>query len=93
MIEILNANKPDIVGAAASSLCMLHCLATPIIFLAGAHSAAHAAEAPVWWILIDYIFLAISFLAIDATRKTSTKKVDRSRLVYELDIFVIGHPK
>lgn len=74
MIQIQKINKPDMIGVAASSLCVLHCIATPIIFLASAHSGAHAADAPFWWILIDYLFLAISLAAINTTNRTSLRK-------------------
>ena len=54
----------DSVGIIASTLCMIHCIGTPFIFIAKACSATCCAEAPLWWIVIDYIFLFISFIAI-----------------------------
>jgi len=54
----------DNVGIIASTLCMIHCIGTPFIFIAKACSATCCAEAPLWWIIIDYIFLFISFIAI-----------------------------
>ena len=65
--------KPDYLGAAASTLCLLHCLATPIVFIASACSATCCADTPVWWQLIDYAFLAVSFIAITVAAKNSTK--------------------
>ena len=54
----------DNVGIIASTLCMIHCIGTPFIFIAKACSATCCAEAPLWWVIIDYIFLFISFIAI-----------------------------
>lgn len=72
MINIQKLTKADTVGAAASSLCIVHCMAAPFIFMAGAYSAAHA-HTPVWWQLLDYLFLVISFIAIRRSAKASTK--------------------
>ena len=54
----------DTIGIIAGSLCTIHCIATPFLFIAKACSTACCAEAPVWWIMIDYLFLFISFIAI-----------------------------
>ena len=54
----------DSVGIIASTLCMIHCIGTPFIFIAKACSATCCADAPLWWLVIDYIFLFISFIAI-----------------------------
>ena len=54
----------DNVGIIASSLCMIHCIGTPFLFIAKACSTSCCSEAPVWWQLIDYLFLIISFVAI-----------------------------
>ena len=51
----------DSVGIIASTLCMIHCIGTPFIFIAKACSATCCSEAPLWWVIIDYIFLFISF--------------------------------
>lgn len=75
-----NINRSsDILGASASTLCLIHCLATPLLFLAQAHGAHdhhdHGAESvPMIWEMLDYVFLVISALAISySTRKTSHK--------------------
>ena len=54
----------DSVGIIASTLCMIHCIGTPFIFIAKACSATCCSEAPLWWVVIDYVFLCISFIAI-----------------------------
>lgn len=65
--------KSDSVGAIASGLCLIHCLATPLIFVAQACSASCCSSAPAWWRGIDYVFLAIAFFAIRKSTKSSSK--------------------
>ena len=64
--------KPDTLGAFASSLCMVHCLATPLLFIAHTCSAGGCASTPIWWKGIDYLFLAISFFAIYRSTRTTS---------------------
>ena len=64
--------KADYVGAVASVLCLIHCAATPFLFLVKTCAHSCCVDAPVWWQLIDYVFLIISGLAIYyATRNTT----------------------
>ncbi|MCH2046243.1 MAG: MerC domain-containing protein [Saprospiraceae bacterium] len=64
--------QSDNVGALASGLCLIHCLATPFIFVAQSCSASCCADAPLWWSFIDYFFIVISFFAVmDSAKKTS----------------------
>jgi multidrug transporter EmrE-like cation transporter len=72
--------KADSIGALASSLCLLHCLATPFLFMAQSHLAHHSDTTPYWWQVIDLIFLAISFLALNQSTKSSTSKPIRYSL-------------
>lgn len=65
--------KPDTLGAVASTLCLLHCLATPLLFIAHASSAGVHETAPLWWKSIDYLFLIISFFAIYRSTQNTTK--------------------
>ncbi|MCH2023496.1 MAG: MerC domain-containing protein [Saprospiraceae bacterium] len=71
MVSIVQ--KSDTLGALASGLCLIHCLATPIIFIAQSCSSSCCSSAPLWWQLIDFIFLAISFCAIYWTAKKTSK--------------------
>lgn len=63
--------KPDTVGALASSLCVIHCLMTPLIFAAQSLTAVHEHSAPVWWQNLDFLFIIISFIAINQSTKNS----------------------
>ena len=67
--------KADTVGAIASTLCVIHCLATPFIFVVQSCTAACCANAPGWWASFDYIFLLISFVSIYRSTQTTTKKI------------------
>jgi hypothetical protein len=64
-------NKSDIVGMLASGLCMIHCLATPLIFVVQVSATCYE-KGPWWWKMIDYAFLVISIIAIYySAKKTS----------------------
>ena len=68
MLNALNITikkiKVDSVGAFISGLCMVHCLSTPVFFIASACSAACCNLAPAWWQAMDYFFLVISLLSL-----------------------------
>ena len=53
--------KSDALGAIASGLCILHCLATPFFFIASACSLSCCNNAPLWWQWMDYVFLGFRF--------------------------------
>ncbi|QDO94444.1 MerC domain-containing protein [Formosa sediminum] len=64
--------KPDDLGALASTLCLLHCIATPFLFLAQSCAIHCSEDAPVWWRLIDYFFLVVSFFAVYRSTQTTS---------------------
>lgn len=63
----------DSVGAAASFLCLVHCLITPFIFVASVCTASCCEAAPTWWKWIDIFFLVISFFAVYRASTTTSK--------------------
>lgn len=64
-MTIKNMNiSSDVIGAFSSGLCLVHCLATPFIFIAQSCSTSCCADAPFEWMLLDYIFVVISFVAV-----------------------------
>ncbi|MEJ6589220.1 MAG: MerC domain-containing protein [Crocinitomicaceae bacterium] len=67
--------KPDSIGALASSLCLIHCAATPFLFIAQSCSATCCESAPSWWVSLDYLFLALSFWAIYQSTQNTSKKI------------------
>ncbi|MDO6853532.1 MerC domain-containing protein [Cellulophaga lytica] len=69
----LTLNRPDTFGALASALCLVHCFATPFIFIAHSCAAGGCVTSPVWWRSLDYIFLIISFFAVLKSAKNTSK--------------------
>tara|TARA_B100000900_G_C20310650_1_gene606010 strand:+ start:324 stop:716 length:393 start_codon:yes stop_codon:yes gene_type:complete len=67
----LYAQKYDAIGAFASFMCMIHCLATPFLFIASACSATCCDATPLWWQWVDYIFLGVSLFAVINITRTS----------------------
>lgn len=64
--------KIDALGALASALCLVHCLATPFLFL-GLFGLSNKAESVTpFWGSLDWIFLAITFFAVFRSAKTTT---------------------
>jgi hypothetical protein len=68
----ITSTKSDLIGALAGMVCLLHCIATPFLFIAVAGSANHGVEAPVWWISINYTFLVVAFFAVLQSVKTTS---------------------
>jgi len=65
--------KTDKIGIIASTLCMIHCIATPFLFLAQSYSTSCCGASPNWWSSLDFLFLLISFFAIYQSSKNSSK--------------------
>ena len=69
----ITAPRTDNIGILASTLCMIHCLATPFLFIAKSCSASCCEASPNWWSSLDFIFLIVSFFAIYQSNKNSSK--------------------
>ncbi len=67
--------KSDAIGIFASSLCMIHCLVTPFIFIAQSCNASCCSSSPNWWSAIDFGFLLFSFFAVISSVKTSINPI------------------
>ena len=72
MIRLITS-KPDIFGAVASSLCVVHCLVTPLLFISHLYTSTGYEAVPFWWKDLDFLFLTISFIAIYRATKTTSK--------------------
>ena len=70
---ILSNQKADSIGAISSTLCLIHCVATPFIFFAQSSLFNFGNEAPVWWKFFDYFFLVVSFIAVYRSTQTTSK--------------------
>lgn len=73
MIGVIKS-RVDYFGALAGGLCLIHCLATPFVFVAKACSMTCCDAAPGWWKLIDVLFLGVSFIAIFFAGKRASKR-------------------
>ena len=82
--------KPDAIGSLASTLCLIHCVATPFIFITQACTISCCAEAPIWWQALDYIFIIISFFAILRSTQTSSNKTIKILLWSTWFIFFVS---
>jgi hypothetical protein len=67
----------DQIGAVSSALCMLHCLATPFLFLSQSSLIFISVDFTLPWFIINYIFLFISFIAIYYSVKNSSNRFIR----------------
>jgi hypothetical protein len=66
--------KSDIIGASASALCAVHCIATPFLFVAqSCHADACCEVSPGWWNAIDYIFVGVTFAAVFFSARNSAR--------------------
>ncbi|MEM1000261.1 MAG: MerC domain-containing protein [Bacteroidota bacterium] len=87
MATTFNFKRSDTWGALASGLCLIHCVATPFIFIAHAgahehgHEHGHAHASPLWWGTIDIIFLAVSLLAVAWSARNTSKNWMRYALI------------
>ena len=71
----LITEKSNSIGAIASLVCLIHCLATPFLFIAKLSDSCCEAS-PTWWTGLDYLFLVIAFFAVyQSTRLTTNKKI------------------
>jgi len=64
----------DWIGVLSSGLCMIHCIATPFIFIAKSCSTSCCASAPAEWAALDYLFIGISFIAVYFSTKNTSKE-------------------
>ena len=67
------ALKYDNLGILTSFLCLVHCMATPFLFIAKSCSASCCSAAPTWWALFDLIFLFMALTAIYFVFKNKSK--------------------
>ena len=62
---------PDNIGATISTLCVIHCFATPILFV----TQSYMLVVPGWWQALNYVFLLLSFFAVYKTSQNSSNQI------------------
>ncbi|MGD1844784.1 MAG: MerC domain-containing protein [Salibacteraceae bacterium] len=57
--------KSDLLGTVASGLCVVHCAATPLLFVVQTCAVTGCCTgSPTWWSAIDYLFIGITAFAV-----------------------------
>ena len=67
---------PDNLGATISTLCVIHCFATPFLFI----TQSYMLVVPGWWQALNYMFLALSFFAVYKTSQNSSNQIVKTLL-------------
>ena len=66
--------KSNSVGIIASFVCLIHCIATPFIFIAKICTSTCCDSAPTWWVSLDYVFLVVSLIAVYQSSRSSNNR-------------------
>jgi len=75
MLKAINlSTRSDLLGSVASTLCLIHCLATPFLFAAHAGHVHGHHEHPAWWGALDIMFIAISCAAVYWSARNSSRR-------------------
>ena len=83
----ITIKNPDYFGVITGGLCILHCIATPLLFISNAKLAGHVT--PIEWQLLNFVFVALSFLAIRNSAKNSSNPTVKV-LFYVLWVILFG---
>ena len=83
----ITIKNPDSFGVITGGLCILHCIATPLLFISNAKLAGHGT--PIEWQLLNFVFVALSFLAIINSAKNSSNPTVKV-LFYVLWVILFG---
>ena len=58
------AKKSDFFGVMSSTLCLMHCLLTPVLFVI-----------PFWWKGMNFVFVAVSLSAVYFSSKNTSRSI------------------
>lgn len=83
------SNRSDSLGAFASGLCLIHCVATPFLFVLQPLAVSEEA-APLWWQSLDYVFLIVSFFAVYWSAINTSKSWMRSALWISFSVLTMA---
>ena len=84
----LALHKSDNIGILSSTLCILHCLVTPFVFLTQAYTINNYASIHTYWKYIDFLFLMVSFFAVYRSAKTTSSTIIRTALWINFSILL-----
>lgn len=86
----LTNQQSDNIGAIASTLCLIHCIATPLLFIAQSCSVTCCSSSPDWWRSLDFLFLIISFFSVHQSTQNTTKNWIKPALwVSFISLFIV----
>lgn len=73
MIPSIRSLNSDFIGVFASTLCAVHCMATPLLFVVQSCTSTCCAHesSPLWWSIIDYVFIVITLFAVYFSSKSA----------------------
>tara|TARA_B100000767_G_C19556581_1_gene447235 strand:+ start:226 stop:648 length:423 start_codon:yes stop_codon:yes gene_type:complete len=87
---IISLKKSDTIGAIASSLCVIHCLMTPLLFAVQSYTAVQYEAVPLWWKNLDFLFVTVSVFAVYLSTKNSSNTLVKYALwISWLCLFVL----
>jgi len=89
----LKGINSDHIGVLASTACILHCLATPLLFITQAQTSTITLEVPLTWKFINYLLLTISLAAVLRSVKNSSSSYVKFFLIFSwsfLAFFIIN---
>jgi len=80
-VNSLLSIKSDLIGIVASSLCLIHCISTPLIFISQACTkTCCSSSTPAYWKWVDLLFLLISLISVYKSTERSTSQFLRLSL-------------
>lgn len=89
----ITIKSSDHLGVFSSVACMLHCFATPLLFLSQAQTSSITHEIPFLWQVLNYIFLVVSFFAVYRSIQNSSNTIVKIFLFiawFSLSFFIIN---
>ena len=69
------ANNSDLFGVLTCSMCLIHCISTPLILISFSSLNTKLSMSYSWWSNLDYVFLIISFLMVHISAQTTRIKI------------------
>ena len=69
------ANNSDLFGVLTCSMCLVHCISTPLILISFSSLNTKLSMSYSWWSNLDYVFLIISFLLVHISAQTTRIKI------------------
>ena len=82
--------RSDLIGAVTSGLCVVHCLATPLLFVAQSCTVSSCCHTtPTWWSTIDLLFIAISAMAVYQSGTNTSNSLLKYALITNWSILTI----